>query len=56
MNALQQALVKANLVTEKQVKKVANKRCSNCDRKMEIIDGKMACPIYGCRELVKQSS
>lgn len=42
MNVMQQALIKAKLVTEKQIKD-ADKRCNLCNSKMEKIKGKFTC-------------
>lgn len=43
MNALQQAMMKAKLVTEKDISK-AVKRCKSCDAVMIKKDSKSICP------------
>ena len=48
MNAMQQALMKANLVTEKQIKN-AKTRCDKCDSKLVEKNGKMVCDHGPCR-------
>jgi hypothetical protein len=47
VNTMQQALMKAKLVTEKQIKN-ADRRCDLCNSKMEKIEGKFKCQQPMC--------
>lgn len=44
---MQQALMKAKLVTEKQIKD-SDKRCNLCNSKLKEINGKLKCPQSMC--------